>query len=146
MPILIDIAKQVLFLQDENQNNISSYPISSGKNGVGEEKGSEKTPRGLHVICEKIGDGAPLFSIFKGRVATGDSWHAGMPAGDFILSRILWLTGEKTPKDRYIYIHGTHDEGNIGAPLSHGCIRMRNEDVIDLFGRVGVGESVFIKE
>lgn len=146
MPIMIDIASQHLFLYDEHDRCVRQYPISSGKKGVGEEKGSEKTPRGQHVIHQKFGEGAPIFSIFRARVATGEIWHVDMPAGDFVLSRILWLSGVQTPLDRYIYIHGTHDEKNIGTPLSHGCIRMRNEDMIDLFDRVIIGESVIIKE
>ena len=146
MPIIVTIPSQQLFLMDEKNNCIATYLISSGLKGLGEIKGSEQTPRGEHTIYAKYGDNAPPFSIFRGRVATGELWSDAFLEGDFILSRILWLTGPKTPLDRYIYIHGTHDEKNIGNPKSHGCIRMKNKDVIDLFDRVSVGESVFIKE
>jgi L,D-transpeptidase YbiS len=146
MSIIITIPDQKLSLYDTDNRCMATYAISSAKNGLGEEKGSEKTPRGVHTIYAKYGDAAPIYSIFRGRVATGDIWHPGMTGNDFILSRILWLTGPQTPPDRYIYIHGTHDEDNIGTPLSHGCIRMRNQDVIDLFERVNVGALVQIKE
>lgn len=145
MPIKIDITNQLLFLYDNDNRVLATYPVSSAKNGLGEEPGSEKTPRGEHWIHQKIGANAPLFSIFKGRVLTGECWIPAMDAGDFILSRILWLSGPQTPLTRYIYIHGTHDEINIGKPMSHGCIRMRNEDVINLFERVALNERVFIQ-
>ena len=148
MPILIDIAQQQLFLTDLHNQIIAQYPISSAKKGLGEQKGSEQTPRGLHYIHEKIGVDCPIFTVFKGRKPTGEIWDAELsaqfPERDWILSRIMWLVGEQTPLDRYIYIHGTADEGQIGVPLSHGCIRMRNHDVIALFEQVGVGEVVEI--
>ena len=144
--ITVSIPKQTLTLHDANNYCIAVYPISSALKGLGETLGSEQTPRGEHTIHAKYGDHAPVFSIFRGRVATGETWNATFPEKDFILSRILWLTGPQTSLDRYIYIHGTQDEKNIGTPNSHGCIRMRNKDVIDLFNRVSVGESVFIKE
>ncbi|MDP1574857.1 MAG: L,D-transpeptidase [Coxiellaceae bacterium] len=144
--IIVNIQKQILKLYDGNNACIAEYPISSALKGLGEIKGSEQTPRGEHTIYAKYGDGAPPFSIFRGRVATGEIWSETFSDADFILSRILWLTGPQTPLDRYIYIHGTHDEKMMGVPKSHGCIRMRNKDVIDLFKRVSVGESVFIKE
>lgn len=146
MKIIVCSATQTLFLYDNADQCLKSYPISSAKNGLGEEKGSEKTPRGYHIIYQKIGENAPLFTIFRGRVSTGEIWNSSFPHHDYVLSRILWLKGEKTPLDRYIYIHGTQDEKNMGVPLSHGCIRMRNKDVVDLFDRVSVGDSVFIKE
>lgn len=144
MSILINLSEQKLYIDD------LGYPISSAKNGVGEIKGSEKTPRGEHIIHKKIGQDMPIFTVFRGRKPTGEIWSeslsAQFPDRDWILSRILWLTGAQTSLDRYIYIHGTNDEANIGTPNSHGCIRMRNQDVIDLFDRVEVGESIIIKE
>ena len=145
MTIIINISEQLLYL-----NESQKYTISSAKNGLGELKGSEKTPRGPHIIHEKIGDKLPIFTVFSARKPTGEIWSqklsAAFPNRDWILSRILWLNGSQTSLDRYIYIHGTHDEKNIGVPHSHGCIRMRNQDVIDLFERVEVGQNVLIKE
>lgn len=149
MPIVITIPNQRLFLYDEDQTLIVDYPISSALKGLGEIKGSEQTPRGAHTIHAKIGTDAPIFTVFSARVPTGEVWTPELsrqfPERDFILSRILWLAGPNTPLDRYIYIHGTSDEAEIGTPKSHGCIRMRNCDVIDLFERVKVGEGVLIK-
>jgi len=146
MLIKICVQTQLLYLFDEENSFIKKYSVSTAKNGVGEAKGSEKTPRGEHVIYSKIGENHRIFTIFRARVAADEPWIPSMQEGDFILSRILWLVGEQTPLDRYIYIHGTHDEANIGTPNSHGCVRMKNEDVIDLFDRVSEGDRVFIKE
>lgn len=144
--IVIDIASQKLYLHNIQNQIIAEYPISSAIKGLGEVKGSEQTPRGLHIIHQKIGENSPIFSVFKGRKPTGKIWNHTDTTEDLILSRILWLQGEMTPLDRYIYIHGTNDEKNIGKPRSHGCIRMRNLDVIDFFDRVSKGDTVFIKE
>ena len=144
--IMIDISRQCLYLRDHHHTLIAEYPISSATSGVGEKKGSNQTPRGLHIIHQKIGENSPIFSIFRGRQSTGEIWNHAETEKDFILSRILWLQGEMTPLDRYIYIHGTHDEKNIGKPCSHGCIRMRNLDVIELFDHVSEGDTVFISE
>ena len=144
MTIQINIATQTLHLDPH------VFHISSAKNGVGETPGSFKTPRGSHVIHAKIGGDQPLYTVFRGRIPTGDVWtpalSAKQPDRDFILSRILWLTGPHTPLDRYIYIHGTSDEANIGTPVSHGCIRMCNKDVLKLYNLVSVGDVVIIKE
>ena len=157
MTIYIDIAKQTLFLKNANDEIIAKYLISTAKNGVGEKTGSYQTPRGQHVICEKIGADLPIFTVFHARKPTGEIFSAVLekqfPNRDWILSRILWLSGVEIgvncgddidTKNRFIYIHGTSDEKNIGIPNSHGCIRMRNVDVIDLFDRVILGESVSI--
>jgi len=148
MLITINITQQKLYLKDINDKIISEYIISSAKKGVGEKKGSEQTPLGLHTIHQKIGEAMPIFTVFKGRKTTGETWNDDLsrqyPDRDFVLTRILWLKGPQTPLDRYIYIHGTSDEKNLGTPQSHGCIRMRNVDVIDFFEKVNEGESVFI--
>ena len=127
--------------------------------GAGEREGSECTPRGRHVICAKIGAGAPLNAVFVGRQATGETWSpqlaAAFPDRDFILTRILWLDGceegrnrggNVDTKRRYIYIHGTPDTETMGVPGSHGCIRMRNADVVALFDAVKEGTEVVIGE
>jgi hypothetical protein len=156
--IIIDIAKQRLSLKNADNEIIAEYPISTAKKGIGEKKGSNQTPRGHHIISEKIGADLPIFTVFRARVPTGELFSEGLkkqfPERDWILSRILWLSGTEVDvncgddvdtKERFIYIHGTDDEKNIGTPNSHGCIRMRNVDVIDLFDRVSVGEAVFIQ-
>jgi lipoprotein-anchoring transpeptidase ErfK/SrfK len=138
---------------------IRSYPISSAKNGVGEKRGSECTPTGWHSIRAKIGSGLPINSVFVGRRATGEIYNDELgrsyPQRDWILTRILWLGGLEPGKNRYgevdtcrryIYIHGTPDEPMIGSPASHGCIRMKNADVLDLFDRVKSGVKVYIHE
>lgn len=155
--ILIDIDKQVLFLKNDSDEIMTMYAISSAKNGVGEKRGSEQTPRGRHVICEKIGENMPIFTVFSARKPTGETYsrelESQFPARDWILSRILWLAGDDVnvnvggdvdTRSRFIYIHGTNDEAHIGIPNSHGCIRMRNSDVIALFDQVSVGQSVYI--
>ncbi len=138
---------------------IRSYPVSTAKNGVGEQRGSECTPAGWHSIRAKIGSGLPLNSVFVGRRATGETYNDELgrayPQRDWILTRILWLGGLEPGKNRYgdvdtcwryIYIHGTPDESIIGLPASHGCIRMKNADVLDLFNRVEAGARVYIHE
>lgn len=132
-----------------------SYPVSTSKNPPSCQMGSEGTPWGRHEIAEKIGDGAPLGMIFKGRIPLGKTYwedFEGKPSS-LITSRILWLRGLEPGLNagencdtyaRYVYIHGTHREESIGTPFSQGCINMKNEDVIDLYDRVRVGEKVFI--
>jgi Uncharacterized protein conserved in bacteria len=118
-----------------------------------------KTPRGRHVIADKIGAGAPLFAAFSARQPTGEIWNPQLavahPERDWILSRILWLDGREPGKNqggevdthaRYIYIHGTGEEHLIGKPVSHGCVRMRNADVADLFEMVEEGTPVNISD
>src|SRR5882757_8811723 len=115
---------------------LRSYPISSSRFGIGTEEGSMKTPLGRFRIAEKIGDAADPGTIFKARVALGPD--EPLPeTEDLITSRILWLDGmdeeNGNTRERFIYIHGTKHEDEIGMPASHGCIRMRNDDVIELF-------------
>lgn len=138
---------------------VASYPVSTALNGVGEENGSGCTPRGEHVIRAKIGHNQPEGAVFIGRRFTGEVYTSDLatayPARDWILSRILWLSGKEVGKNRlgqvdtmrrYIYIHGTPDTEPMSQPLSHGCIRMRNRDVMALFDRVQVGTQVIIEE
>lgn len=126
---------------------IATYPVSTSKFGLGFEEGSFRTPTGRFRIAEKIGENEPSRMIFKSRVPTG---RLADPGGDedLVLTRILWLEGldsENTnTRDRYIYIHGTNQEELIGTPASHGCVRLRNDDVIDLFNRVAEGTPVQI--
>lgn len=130
------------------------YPISTAAQGTGNQRNSWQTPLGKHRIYQKIGANMPKFTAFRGRKARG-IYQQGVDntKKDWILSRILWLDGVQTginrrggvdTRSRYIYIHGTHDEEHIGTPHSHGCIRMKNEDVMVLFDKVDVGESVII--
>jgi len=128
---------------------IARYPVSTAANGPGEEEGSGCTPRGLHRIRIKIGGGAPENAVFVGRRPTGEIYTEELgkqyPETDWILTRILWLTGIEPGKNRggerdtlrrYIYIHGTPDSEPMETPISHGCIRMRNKDLIELFDLV----------
>lgn len=150
--LVVDATAQKLFLL-ENGVEAGSWDISTATKGLGSERGSDKTPLGVHRIAEKIGAGAALGSIFKARQNTGEKVQILSTPGadspdDYVTSRILWLDGleasNKTSKERYIYIHGTGEEGKIGAPASHGCIRMRNQAVIDLFDRVDENTLVVI--
>lgn len=134
-------------------------PVSTAANGPGERNGSGCTPRGLHRVRARIGDGLPAGAVLRGRRWTGEVWdpelHARYPGRDWILSRILWLSGcepgvnrlgEVDTFRRYIYLHGTPDSEPMGVPRSHGCIRLRNADLIDLFPRVPAGCRVRIDE
>jgi lipoprotein-anchoring transpeptidase ErfK/SrfK len=162
MHIQISISDQTLSLFDEN-NRLKQYSISTAKNGVGEEKDSECTPRGKHIITEKIGEDCEQNSVFVGRIATGEIYEPALrelhPERDWILTRILWLSGMEEGKnkgqlkgmnldshDRYIYIHGSPDDVAMGLPGSRGCIRMRNTEVIELFDLIDVGIKVIICE
>lgn len=145
--IEISLSEQTLRLWDA-ERVIRSYPISTARNGVGTEEGSNKTPTGTFDIGQKIGHEAELGTVFKGRLPLGP-WNSSEPTeNDLILSRILWLHGREdhnaNTRERYIYIHGTNQEHLIGQPASHGCIRMRNEDVADLFDKVEAGTPVRI--
>lgn len=152
----ISIAEQRLRLV-KNASVIAEYAVSTAKNGPGQLKGSECTPTGWHRIRAKIGGAAPLNSVFVGRRQTGEIYTPQLalqfPERDWILSRILWLSGLEPGHNRYgnvdsawryIYIHGCPDELMQGRPASHGCIRMKNADVIELFDSVEPGCSVFI--
>lgn len=153
--ILINLDEQTLLLKTRNKEKI--FPISSSAYGIGNIKNSFKTPLGAHVISEKIGKRVPKGAIFKGRMWTNEiakivEEPIDIPE-DVITSRILWLDGLEEnrnrggivdSKSRYIYIHGTAEEGLIGKPASLGCIRMLNDDVIEIFKKVRVGTQVLI--
>jgi lipoprotein-anchoring transpeptidase ErfK/SrfK len=152
--IKIDISEQTLYLSQGNES-IATYPISTSKFGIGSQAGSNKTPLGRHYIAQKIGEGAPEGTVFKARVNTGRIAKINREGGDIVSSRIMWLKGLEAGKNlgvgvdsyrRYIYIHGTAEENKIGQPASHGCIRMYNRDVIDLFDRIEEGTKVNIIE
>ena len=155
--IEVDISEQRLYLIEKNQIK-ASYPISSSKYGEGSIENSFKTPLGEHSIKEMIGEEAKMNTIFTSRINTKrlatiiDQFED--TDNDYVTSRIMWLGGEEDGfnKDgnvdsfrRYIYIHGTHEEGLIGIKASHGCIRMFNYDVVELFNLVGIGTKVLIR-
>ena len=155
--ILVDISQQRLFLLDSRGDLIISYPISSSSYGEGQIENSFKTPMGNHIIKEKIGADASKNIIFKERINTGrfaEIYHNDYDSeDDHVTSRILWLEGTEEGYNkggnvdsfyRYIYIHGTPEEGLIGEKASHGCIRMFNQDVIELFSLVEKGTKVNI--
>lgn len=154
--IRVDVAGQVLDLLDDGRL-LRRYPVSTARNGVGEVMNSEQTPRGAHYVRARIGAGLPAGAVLRGRRPTGEVWSPALaeahPNRDWILSRILWLCGLEPGRNRlgkvdsqrrYIYIHGTPDTEPMGVPLSHGCVRMRNADVIELFERVPAGTRVDI--
>lgn len=156
--IEINIAQQVLRLFD-GDTLLFSASVSTAKNGAGEWQGSECTPRGEHEIHALFGEGCAEDTVFVGRQPTGevysDELAAEHPERDWILSRIIWLNGlepglnqggEVDSKERFIYIHGTPDSEPVGVPMSHGCIRMRNHDVVDLFDYLETGMPVMISE
>ena len=158
MKVDIDIARQLLSLTD-NGKIIRQYSVSTAQNGLGEKNGSMRTPRGRHIVRAKIGAGQPLRAVFVRRRPTGEVWtpelHARFPGRDWMLTRILWLSGkepgfnrlgELDTMRRMIYIHGTHDIAEMGKPGSHGCIRMRNEDIAELFDLVAPYTPVDILE
>lgn len=139
--ILVNTRNQTLRFKDK------IYPISTSKYGIGFEENSHKTPNGKFKICEKIGENEEIYTIFKARNPIR-IWDKKPTTGDLILSRILWLEGmeeqNKNTKNRYIYIHGTSDEQNLGTPTSIGCIRMKNTDIIELFDLVKKNDVVQI--
>ena len=152
MKIEIDIARQELRLSTGER-----YPVSTARNGVGEKNGSFCTPRGRHIVRAKIGAGQPIGAVFVRRRPTGEVWspelHAKYPGRDWILTRILWLSGREVGRNRLgdvdtmrrmIYIHGAPDSAEMGRPGSHGCIRMRNRDIAELFDAMPVGAEVEI--
>jgi len=157
--ININVTQQQLRLLDEEGNLLRQYPVSTSKYGTGNENGSEKTPLGLHRIKDKLGGAMPVNAVYIGRVPNGnleECQQRGVDLpDDVIMSRIMWLEGMEPGRNqggyvdtyqRYIYIHGTNHEDSIGTPSSIGCIRMRNDDVVDLFRQVEVGSEVLIEE
>ena len=155
--LTIDIASQVLTVCAADGSALTSYPISTALNGPGEQDSSGCTPRGEHYIRACIGEGQPLNTVFRGRRPTGEIYSpqlaAEHPDRDWILTRILWLCGREWGRNRgpgvdsfrrFIYIHGTPDTEPMGEALSHGCVRMRNTDIAELFARVRAGTRVVI--
>jgi len=159
MKINVNIATQQLELFDNAGKLLRRYAVSSSGKGVGETYGSYRTPRGKHIIRAKIGAGQPENTVFVGRRPSGEVYTpelgAQFPERDWMLTRILWLSGREVGFNRlgdcdtmrrYIYIHGTPDSVQLGIPDSHGCIRMRNTDLIELFDLVPAGTAVEIIE
>jgi predicted GNAT family N-acyltransferase len=159
MRIDVCLDRQRLDLIDAAGTIVKDYPVSTAKNGPGELNGSECTPRGLHVVRAKIGAGCAPDTVFVRRRPTGETWTpalaAAHPGRDWMLTRILWLSGRELGFNRggnvdslrrKIYIHGTGEDTMLGVPGSHGCIRMKNADVIELFDRVPIGTGVDIVE
>ncbi len=156
LELRVSLAEQRLTVV-ENGAPVRTYSVSTSKHGAGELRGSYKTPRGRHIVRAKIGAGAPLGSVFTGRRPTGEIYSEALarahPERDWILTRILWLSGTEIGRNRlgevdtmrrYIYIHGTPDSTELGTPGSIGCIRMANADIVELFDRVPVGTPVTI--
>ncbi len=156
--ISISIPEQRLRLT-KGDRLLMDVAVSTAKNGAGEINGSFRTPRGAHLIRAKIGAGCPANMVFVNRRPTGELYtpqlRAQFPQRDWILTRILWLSGTEPGKNRLgnvdtmrrcIYIHGCPDEDTMGIPGSHGCVRMRNSELIELFDRVPAGTRVLISE
>ena len=143
--VVISVADQAMDVYFQNQF-VARYPVSTSQFGVGDSPGTGATPMGHLSIAQKIGDGVPLGMVFKDRKPTGEILVPNAPGRDPIVTRILWLKGLEAQNHnafgRYIYIHGTPVENQIGKPASYGCIRMRSQDVVQLFTTVGVGTSV----
>lgn len=153
--IIIDLAQQTLKVVKTQQ----VYSISSGKNGIGEQENSGKTPRGWHRIAQKIGADQATNAVFIGRQWTGEIYNTALatqyPERDWILSRILWLDGLEDNFNhgegcdtfkRYIYIHGTPDCEPMGIPMSHGCIRMHNTALLEVFNLLNEDDLVYLSE
>ena len=156
LELRVALAEQRLTLLDRGRA-VRTYAISSSKFGPGEVCDSFKTPRGRHIVRAKIGAGAPLNAVFRGRRPTGEIYSAELgranPDRDWILTRILWLSGTEIGRNRlgavdtmrrYVYIHGTPDSEPLGVPGSIGCVRMGNADIVELFDLVPVGTVVDI--
>lgn len=143
----VSVDRQRMYLYQDNEP-VSTYPISTSKFGLGDVPDSNRTPLGLMRVKKKIGTDLPSGAVLKGRKPTGEILAPDSPGRDPIVSRILWLDGEEVGNanayKRYIYIHGTTEERTIGSASSYGCIRMKSEDIIDLFDRIGKGAKVYI--
>jgi lipoprotein-anchoring transpeptidase ErfK/SrfK len=133
----------------EDEREVRAYPVSTSRFGIGTEEGSLKTPTGRFRVAEKVGSNTPHGTVFVGRVPLQRD-QALPQTEDLITSRILWLDGldeqNANTRDRFVYIHGTKHEDKIGTAASHGCVRMRNADVIELFEMVDEGTPVVIEE
>lgn len=156
--IEVNVASQQLSLFTDGKL-VKQYTVSTASKGVGEQFGSEQTPRGRHYIRAKIGHDKPANTVFVGRRDTGERFsetlRSEFPDRDWILTRIMWLCGCEPGVNRggnvdtmrrYVYIHGAPDSDSMGMPSSHGCVKMNNNDMIELFDSVPVGTPVLIKE
>lgn len=156
--VVVRLAEQRLALY-RGGTLVQAWPVSTARNGPGELSGSGCTPRGLHAVRAKVGAGCAPGTVFVGRRPTGEVWTpalaAAQPGRDWILTRLLWLTGREPGRNRggavdtlrrYIYLHGCPDTEPMGVPLSHGCIRMRNDAVAALFDAVAIGTPVRIDD
>jgi len=154
----INLHDQTLAVLDKSGGVVANYPVSTALNGAGEQNGSGCTPKGEHYIRAMMGAGLPANTVFRARRPTGEIYSpelaASHPDRDWVLSRILWLCGLEPGKNRgasvdtfrrFIYIHGTPDTEPMGLALSHGCVRMRNDDVIELFDCARPGVPVTIR-
>ena len=150
--VVVDTSAQRLLVVNDGKID-KSYPVSTSSRGTGNHEGSLQTPRGVHRICEKYGEGAPRGRIFRDRIDTGENWSVGAKGENLILTRILRLEGlenevnkgaDVDSYERYIYIHGTNNEHRIGQAFSQGCICMNNDDVIEVFDSLEEGAVVFI--
>ncbi|MDR9467694.1 L,D-transpeptidase [Marinospirillum sp.] len=155
--LLVRVAEQRLYLLSAAGEVLQSWPVSTARAGVGEQEGSGCTPRGWHRIRACIGQGQDARAVFKGRRPTGEIWtpelNKAHPRRDWILGRILWLCGEEKgfnrggsvdSQRRYIYLHGTPDDQPMGIPLSHGCIRLQADQMLEVFDQVAAGTLVLI--
>jgi len=158
MRVEISVADQHLWLYDSAGRLLRDYPVSTAAAGVGEQSGSFRTPRGRHLVRAKIGAGQPANTVFVRRRPTGEIWTpelaAQYPGRDWILTRILWLSGcepgfnrlgQCDTMRRYVYIHGSPDGAEMGVPGSHGCVRMRNADIVELFDLLPCYSAVEIR-
>lgn len=147
--MLVSVPDQSMLLLERGQP-VAQFPVSTSKFGVGDRPNSYATPSGRMQVAKKIGDGAPLGTVFKDRKPTGEILPANAPGRDPIVTRILWLKGLEDRNAgafaRYIYIHGTPEEKKIGQPASYGCIRMRSSDVVALYDQVGIGAEVVVSD
>ena len=158
MRIAVSIEAQTLDLFDGDGVHVRRYRVSTALNGPGEQRDSGCTPRGRHIVRARIGAGLAANAVLRGRRPTGELWTPELaalhPARDWILGRILWLSGCEPGRNRlgavdsmrrYIYIHGTPDDQPMGVPRSHGCVRMRCEEVVELFMLTPNGTPVDIE-
>ena len=159
MKLEIDLGRQEMAVRNASGALLRRYAVSTSKHGGGEQNGSFCTPRGAHVIRARIGAGQPVNSVFVRRRPTGEIWtpdlYARFPGRDWILTRILWLSGREPGRNRwgpvdtmrrYIYIHGTHEFAELGKPGSIGCVRMASGDILELFDLAPPGTAVEIRE
>lgn len=146
--VVVSVEQQKLALYGKDGKVTKLYPVSTSKFGLGDKPGTYNTPLGLHEVVAKIGHGARSGTVYKGRSPTGEVVKPNSPGRDPIVSRIMWLRGmEEQNRNAYrrcIYIHGTADEQNVGRPVSYGCVRMKSQDVMELFEKMGIGSRVLI--